>query len=144
VNSVDVSRQVAAFFRSHKAPLTAMTRRQSALLEMASVVAAVRHYEASGGVPTPACLQKGKYRLKTSSRGYPWNFSHFELQTVDESFEVHSNMAVKGADSLDDGCYVVDVAVVRAGSIPAKAEANWASVANDQLLTFVEAKKLVI
>lgn len=61
------------------------------------------------------------------------------------SFEIHGNLAVAGAYGADDAVYVVDVAVVTAGHVPQqKPEAGWRRADNEQLVTLIESKALVI
>jgi hypothetical protein len=60
--------------------------------------------------------------------------------------EIHNNLKALGAyHHLDSAAYVIDVGVVEAGSVPiAKGNAPWLGLPNDRLITFIEAKAIVI
>ena len=141
----EVRRRLTRFFQARSTILENLARREHQLLELLSLTAVVRHYEAGGFRTIPQNLRAGRFRVKLSSKGYPWNFSYFELIRDGEVFEIRANIAVHGASTEDDGCYVVDVGVVQSGVIPTSRpkDAMWV-VGNEALLTFVEAKDLVI
>jgi hypothetical protein len=82
--------------------------------------------------------------VKVTARGHPWNFSYFSAGKGRTEVEVHVNLAVRGAGRKDPGYYVVDIAIVRTDSVPRSATKDWKGIDNEALITFVEAKKLVI
>jgi hypothetical protein len=92
----------------------------------------------------PVGLRGREFVVKRSSRGYPWNFSHYRAAKGGRVFEIHANLSVQSAYRLDDGYYVVDVAVVRSGAINARLGKKFVGVANAKLVTFIESKALVV
>jgi hypothetical protein len=117
---------------------------QTKLLELGAVTGLAEHYKAQGckaRVENP----KGKksFVVKTSTRGFPWNFSRIVIEKESALCELHMNLMVRGAH--DDGVYCVDIGITEPGSIPtAKPKAEWDSLDNPNLITFAEVKKLVI
>jgi len=131
------------------------------VFEAACFVIFARHYEEIGYRLEPRNLLEGKFRFRYSTAGYPWNFSFFAVlsrepkdndRTCDVLFELHHNQKVAGAwlhtvEGDDKALFAVDIAVVRAGSLPnlpyghkRTDEPYW--VENESLITFGEAKKL--
>lgn len=83
--------------------------------------------------------------MKLGSRGYPWNFSWFTCEGRGKTFELHSNLSVYSEYRRDNGVYVVDVGVAKGGVLPRSAPSSgWRAVENQHLVTFAEAKALVI
>lgn len=119
-------------------------KKRSALLEHAALLLAVERYAAAGYGVVPQNLMRSElFRAKTNSSGHPWNFSWYEVSRGDRSFELLTNAKVAG-DFRDGGTYVVDVAVLTAGSI-ARARRQGGAFAgfdNGQLMTFIESKSL--
>jgi hypothetical protein len=137
---------VRALARRHKTTFETLVKKRSALLEYAALLLAVERYAAAGYTVATRNLVQGKlFRIKTTSSGYPWNFSWYEVRRDDVSFELLTNAKVAG-DFADSGTYVVDVAVIQAGSITeAKGQGKWfAGFSNGQLKTFVESKALAV
>lgn len=64
------------------------------------------------------------------------------------SFEIHTNLPVSDAIGTPGARYVVDVAVAEPGEIPQakpeKGEASFEALDNLNLITFIEAKSLVV
>lgn len=88
--------------------------------------------------------KKGLFHAKLTSNGHPYNFSWFECERDSTTAEIHSNLAVAGAHK-DGAIYVVDVAVVKGNKVPhAKPKKKWKCLANSDLITFAEVKKLNI
>jgi hypothetical protein len=116
---------------------------QTKLLELASVTGVVQHFKSLGFEATVSNPSGTTFRVKTSTRGLPWNFSSFSVQRGNEKLEVHMNLSVRSA--RDEGIYCVDVAVTAAGAVvrPPKGD-KWVCIDNESLITFAEAKKLVI
>jgi hypothetical protein len=133
------------FIRGHKTEFEALSSQGSHLLEIAGLVVASEHYGRNGYTTRVDNLFSGRFRVKTGSRGYPHNFSWFVCERDSQKFEIHSNLAVRGHYGKDDGIYVVDVGVIKSGAIGTLTE--WRknnSVLNENVETFLEAKKLVV
>jgi hypothetical protein len=118
---------------------------QTQLLELGAVTLTSEHYRLNGYTVTVNNLVEGRFRVKLSARGYPWNYSWFTVSRGDVRFEIHTNVAVESAHG-DDGVYVVDVGVCIADRIPRSRplQGKWTALDNHDLATFVEAKKLVV
>jgi hypothetical protein len=144
VNWDNAARALARFFKRHRSALEMVPSRESQLLELASLMATVEHYRQQGYDVAPRNTPRGRLRIKVSASGYPWNFSYFSAHGKGSDVELHVNLAVRGASPRDPGYYVVDIAVVKTGRVPTTRSEDWTGVANDALVTFVEAKKLVI
>ena len=138
------ARSLASFFRRNHAALERLPTRQSQLLELAALMAAAEHYRLIGFIVEPDRLFAGRLRVKTSSRGYAWNFSFLRASSAKLTVDIHANLPVHGASRRDPGVYVVDIGVVRHGSVPDAAHGDWNGLKNRDLVTFVEAKRLVI
>lgn len=130
--------------RNHAEAFAAIGSNQSKLLELASIAGFAEHYKANGfTVTVKNPKQKRYFAVKTSTRGDPWNFSHFVAVNGQETVEIHMNLKVRSAH--DQGVYCVDVGIARAGAIPqAKGATKWDCLPNPDLISFGEAKKLVV
>lgn len=139
-----VQAAIKRVIRRHAEAFDAIGSNQSKLLELASITGFAEHYRAKNfevKVQNPSA--KKFFAVKTSTNGDPWNFSYFRATSGAESVELHMNLKVRSAH--DQGVYCVDVGVVRADAIPkAKPEAKWVCLPNEDLVTFGEAKKLVV
>ena len=85
------------------------------------LLASVEHYRRAGY--TVRIRNPGKqpiFKVKTSTRGHPANFSSLEISRQTDRFEIHMNLLVQSA--RDDGIYCVDTAVARPDCIPKKKE----------------------
>ena len=134
-----------AFAKRYKTELNRLGARKSQLLEIGALAVCADHYRREGYDVTPTNLQKGYFRVKLGSRGYPWNFSWFECERGEEKIEIHANLSVYSAYGEDDGVYVVDVGVARDGAVPRSKPRNvWRGVKNQYVITFAEAKYLVV
>ncbi|WP_338825149.1 hypothetical protein MHOCP_07030 [Moorella humiferrea] len=140
-----VANALISFIKKYKTEFYQMSSRHSQILEMAALMIAAEHYRMQGYNVTPKNLFETQFKVKTTARGYPWNFSWFEVSKKGNCFEIHSNLPVTGAYGKDGGIYVVDVGVTEGGVIPQKKpKSDWESVPNEHLITFIEAKKIVI
>lgn len=133
------------FAKRYSTELHRLSSRKSQLLEIGSLAVCAEHYRLAGYNVIATNLQRGSFKVKLGSRGYPWNFSWFECERREKTFEIHSNLSVYSAYRKDDGVYVVDVGVAQGGAIPRSAPTNgWRAVENQFLVTFAEAKHLVV
>lgn len=129
----------------HQNVLRNVALTQTQTLELAAAIAAVQHYESqSFSIVFVNPKSAGKdFRVKTSTRGHPTNFSHVQVSQGGLTWEIHINLMVKSAH--DEGVYCVDVGIVRADSIskPTKGQ-RFEGVANADVFSLIEAKKLVV
>ena len=145
MDAPEARRRIAKFFRTRSAAVEKLVRREPQLLELLAMTAVVTHYETAGFDVRPANLKAGRFRVKLATKARPENFSHFVAHKDDTSIEIHSNVAIRGSSTVDQGQYVVDVGVIRSGSLPrGVARGVVAAAPNDALFTFAEVKKLVI
>lgn len=108
------------------------------------MVGVVQHYRALGyntSIQNPTGTQE--FRVKLSTRGHPADYSHVVCERGAAVFELHSNLSVFGG--RDAGIYCVDVAIVNSGVVPTKKSKKGSdTLKNSELISFAEAKKLVI
>lgn len=108
------------------------------------MVGVVQHYRAFGyeiSIQNPTGTQE--FRVKLSTRGHPADYSHVVCERGTSVCELHSNLSVFGG--RDSGIYCVDVAVVNLGAVPTKkSKKGLETLKNSELISFAEAKKLVI
>lgn len=108
------------------------------------MVGVVQHYRAYGyntSIQNPTGTQE--FRVKLSTRGHPADYSHVVCERGASVFELHSNLSVLGG--RDSGIYCVDVAIVNPGVVPTvKSKKGSDALKNSELISFAEAKKLVI
>jgi hypothetical protein len=139
-----VRNAIRAVIRTHKQVFAYIGTSQTKLLELGAISAFAEHYKANG-FSVKAIHPKGKsyFAVKTSTRGDPWNFSRFTATKNNKTIELHMNVLVRSAH--DRGIYCVDVGVVKDHAIPAeKPKKKWRCLKNSDLVTFGEAKKLVV
>jgi hypothetical protein len=140
-----LTKALGAFIGSHKTQFSKIGQRDSQILELGALTVAAKHYETKGYTVSAQNLQAKEFRVKTGSRGHPWNFSWFLAVRDGLAIEIHGNLAVQGAYRKDDARYVVDVAVAPAGVVPrSKPSSVWNQISNQDLITFMEAKALVV
>ncbi len=146
VDIKDIANALATFIVGHQTEFTRLSARRSQLLEVGALSMAAEHYTHNGYDVEPRNLVQREFRVKQTTRGLPWNFSWFAASRGSEQLEIHANLPVQDAVGTDGAQYVVDVAVIRAGSLPTTkpTRAGWARSPNDQVVTFIEAKALVI
>ena len=142
MNEAAVRLGLSELASNHSVTLARFGNRQSQLLEVAGLLTAAQHYRVMGYDVEPRNLQGGLFRSKVTTSPYPQRYSYFEVARNDASFEIHSNMPVKGAYPLPTAAYVVDVAVIRSGLLP---PANVrCTIESSALITFAEIKSLVV
>lgn len=143
-----ISKSLRRFVRSHNAEFQKLTGRQSQLLEVGAFLSVAKHYEWIGYEVRLHNPQRSQIRVKLGTRGHPWNFSRFEVYGDGRRFEIHTNLPVIDAAGTPGARYVVDVAVVKSNQIPTSAPARrqpgFETLDNGDLITFLEAKSLVI
>lgn len=147
MNVTAIKNQLRRFIKRYNTQFDNMGKRQSQLLELSALVIATQHYRKSGYQIVAKNLRAGEFRVKTGAPGKPFNFSWFEAKKNDDVIiEIHANFPIKSYYTLDNGIYVVDVGVIKAGHLPQtkRDKKDWKAMENDKLLTFIEAKKLVI
>lgn len=135
---------ITSFARRNSVILSEIPRRQSALLELAAITGVQEHYRSNGFTVNVVNRRSPRvFRIKTSTRGDPWDYSHIVLKNAALEAELHMNLAVTGAH--DAGRYCVDVAIVKPGAVPARRpRRSWTSLSNSDLLSFAEVKRLVV
>ncbi len=136
--------QLKGLVKHHREVFSEIPSRRSALLELAAFVGVREHYRSNGfEVETVNPGASAVLKLKTFSRGHPWNYSRAVLTKGRLCAEVHSNLMTEGAHGA--GQYCVDVGICRVGRVPAaKPRRGWRSLGNKDLLSFVEVKSLMI
>lgn len=143
-----ISGSLRGFVRSHNAEFQKLTKRQSQLLEVGAFLVAAKHYELTGYEVELKNPRGNRMRVKLTTNGHPWNFSHFEIALDGKRFEIHTNLPVEDATQTPGARYVVDVAIATAGSVPAAHagadEEKFVALKNEHLVTFIEAKSLVV
>jgi hypothetical protein len=144
MNADNVSNAIRLFVRQHRTALDFLNARQTQLLEIGAMVGVVQHYRAYGyntSIQNPAGT--GEFRVKLSTRGHPADYSHVVCERGTTVCELHSNLSVFGGRAA--GVYCVDVAIVNSGVVPtAKGKTASQPLQNSDLISFAEAKKLVI
>ena len=145
MDTTTVRDALVAFAKGYNTELFRLSASKSQLLEIGSLAMCAEHYRLAGYEVSPNNLQNEVFRVKLGSRGYPWNFSWFECVRGGEIVELHSNLSVYSEYRMDDGVYVVDVGVCKGSVVPrSKPSKRWYAVENQSLVTFVEAKSIVI
>jgi hypothetical protein len=143
----EISASLRKFVRSHHGQFQGLSERKSQLLEIGALMIAAQHYELSG-YDVDLHNPKGRdIRVKLGTRGDPWNFSYFEVRRGARRFEIHTNLPVEDAVGTEGARYVADVVVVPARKVPRKrpkGDEKWFALPNADLVTFIEAKSLVI
>ncbi|HEY4214468.1 MAG TPA: hypothetical protein VGM84_23535 [Steroidobacteraceae bacterium] len=114
-------------------------------MELAAFVATEQQYRL-GGARTQMVHPSGRtLKVKTFTRGHPSLFTRIEVDKGRRSWEVHMNLAVRGA--YGDGIFCVDIGVARSGAVPQqkpKKGDKWVACLNRDLITLAEVKKLAI
>lgn len=131
---------IKSVISQHYEALQDIAGSQTKLLELASATGIVQHFRTIGYLIEVKNPKGNAFRVKTSTRGRPLNFSFFVVSSNKYSLEVHINLPVRSA--RDEGIYCVDVAVILPGSIGSNPD--WKCVENTSLITFAEAKKLTV
>jgi hypothetical protein len=143
-----ISKSLRGFVRSHNAEFQKLTRRQSQLLEVGAFLVAAKHYELAGYEVDLKNPRGKRMKVKLTTNGHPWNFSRFEIALDSRRFEIHTNLPVEDAAQTPGARYVVDVAVTASGCVPTAPpdpdEERFVALPNEHLVTFIEAKALVV
>jgi hypothetical protein len=144
INSIKTS--LNAFIGQYYTQFQRLSRSESQLLEIGALMMTAEHYKRRGFLVRPENKIRNRFKLKVTARGKPFNFSWYSASKDGVKVEIHGNLSVRGAYGKDEGVYVVDVGVVVADTLPTspKEKKQWRAMANCNLVTFVEAKKLVI
>lgn len=140
-----VQQSIRKFLKKHKQTFFTISSNQSKALELAVTVGVSEHYRSTGYTIRVVNPKKtpNTFVVKTSTRGNPWNFTHLEFERNGVVYEGHMNLMVEGAH--DEGRYCVDFGLTKIGCVPEKATKEaWVAVKNGDLITFAEAKKLVV
>jgi len=140
----EVEKAIKRVIRRHRRAFEIIGSSQTKLLELGAIAGVAEHYKAFG-YTARVVNPKGRrsFIVKTSTRGFPWNFSRIVIEDQAAICELHMNVMVHGAHGV--GIYCVDVGVVTPGAIPAaRTKDPWLAVENAQLITFAEVKKLVV
>ena len=140
----EVRKTVQRVIAKHRRAFAVIGTSQTKLLELGAIAGIAEHYKSKGCTPR-VVNPKGKrsFVVKTSTRGFPWNFSRIVIERESPLCELHMNVMVTGAHGI--GTYCVDVGVVVPSSIPTeKPDKDWNSLDNACLISFAEVKKLVI
>jgi hypothetical protein len=142
MNVAAVKAAVTAFARNNRVAFSRLSGRQSQILELGAFVGTAQHFKAAG-FALQFHSSGSRFRLKTSTRGHPSDYSRIVCSRGDLRVELHSNVSARGAH--DAGIYCVDVGIVRCGAIPLiRPSGKWVAVANSDLVSFVEVKRLVV
>lgn len=144
MNVNEIKRAIRRIIKRHKSAFDFIGTSQTKLLELGAITGMAEHYKSRGYTPR-VVNPKGKrsFIVKTSTRGYPWNFSKIIIEKEAVFCELHMNVVVEGAHGV--GTYCVDVGVIEPGSLPFENPTDgWVSLENTKLITFAEVKKLVI
>ena len=140
-----VHKAIRRFLEKNRQTFSAIDSNQSKALELAAAVGIAEHYRSNGyeiSIVNPKSRPR-EFVVKTSTRGYPWNFSHIRLQRGEDEFHAHMNLMV--ASAHDEGVYCVDVGITLPGKVPEQgARGDWNHLGNRGLVTFAEVKKLVV
>jgi hypothetical protein len=140
----ELKKAIKSVIKNHAQAFKDIGSSQPKLLELAAITGFAQHYESHGYIVTVVNPKAKKgFAVKTSTRGYPWNFSRIAAVREAETVELHMNLMVRSAH--DDGIYCVDVGVVKHDSVPGeKPKGGWKCLGNSDLITFAEVKKLVV
>lgn len=147
VDAEEIAKSLRRFVQRYNTEFQKLSTRKSQLLEIGALMIAAQHYDLSGYDVHVRNLRKGQIRVKLGTRGDPWNFSWFEASKNGRSFEIHTNLPVADALATKGAKYVADVVVVPGDVVPhekPQAGQKWEMLANSDLITFIEAKALVI
>jgi hypothetical protein len=144
INSVVTG--LKSFIGQYHTQFVRLARSESQLLEIGALMLAAEHYRRQGFDVHVVNKVSNRFKLKVSARGKPFNFSWYRVSKNSMSVEIHGNLPVGSAYRRDEGIYAVDVGIAEADKLPtdAKQRKKWKSMNNNHLITFIEAKKLVV
>jgi hypothetical protein len=139
----NLQRSLTRLIAQHHVEFETLGRRETQALEVGALVLAVEHYRRAGYTSRANNLSNNAFKMKLSSSGNSSNFSWYEVERDGRKYEIHANLPVASATDQDEGVYVVDVGITRSGAVP-RAVRRGFRVDNDKLVSFIEAKKLVV
>lgn len=143
MNVAKVADRIDQFVSQNSGLLREIPTIQSQVLELAVAVAAAEHYETFKYEVEFVNPKRGQeFVVKSTSRGQPWKYSRILVRRGASEFEIHMNLSVRSA--RDSGIYCLDLAVTPMGAVPVQRDPNWKCLPNASLITFGEAKKLVV
>lgn len=139
-----IKSNVRLLAQRERVTLAGLPRLAHKLLELATLVLAVEHYRRRGYLVSAVNLTSGAFVFKASG-GRILNTSWFVCKRGEVSRSLFSNVQVQGAFSPHYGLYDVDVAIVDSAVDLARVEngAGWLSISDEELISFIEAKRLV-
>lgn len=142
-----VTDALTKFADTHEQVLAGFPQRETQLLELAAMTLVSIHYERAGYAVRPSNVDAtGAFRMKRGTNGHPANFSWWTAERGEDCYEIHANLPVESNYADDEGIYVVDVSVIRGGSLKQlrRVDARRVVLPNELLITFAEVKKLVV
>ena len=125
MNIPEVEAAIKRVIRKHRDAFLQIGSSQPRLLELAAITGMAEHYK-SCGYSIKVVNPKGErsFTVKTSTRGFPWNFSRIVADKDGATVELHMNLMVRSAH--DEGVYCVDIGVTSVGAVPTeKSDARW-------------------
>jgi hypothetical protein len=140
-----IQQALREFTQKHRATFSMVAARQSPLLELAAIVGVDLHYRSNGYSSVIRSPEgSGTFVVKISTRGHPSRYSSITFEKDGQAAEAQMNLLVRGA--RDEGIYCVDVGIVEPGVVPENVskKEKWVCVPNNSLLSFAEAKRLVV
>lgn len=141
----EIKKSIKRVIKKHRVAFQVIGASQTKLLELGAISGIAEHYASRDYLPV-VVNPKGRnaFVVKTSTRGFPWNFSRIEIHKKRRMLcELHMNVMVGGAHGV--GTYCVDVGIVKPRAMPtARPKDEWKNLDNSQLITFAEVKKLVV
>lgn len=140
-----IKEELVKFIKKYKSNFDSFGKRQSQLFELAALVLTAEHYRLKNYEIQPKQLFNKKFKVKTSARGYPKNFSYPEGQNGNTVIEMHANLPVQSYYEKDEGIYVVYVGIIEKDSITKINKTRTIYFTpNKNLIIFLEVKKIVI
>ena len=143
----EIGKSLREFVRTYNAQFQRLSTRKSQLLEIGALMIAAQHYDLSGYDVNLENTRGKHIRVKLTTNGDPWNFSRFKVSKGSRCFEIHMNLPVADAFSTKGARYVADIVVVPYGVVPRVRPSKgpkWKVLPRNKLITFIEAKALVI
>lgn len=144
MNSTAVEAFVKRLIRSYGSVFRQINNHQPALLELAVFLGTKEHYRSKDYQTAIVNPRAGGFVVKTKTQGHPSKYSYLKMSKDGCEFEAHMNVAVRSAH--DKGIYCVDIAITKAGVLPRRVDTTnkWVCLSNQELVTFVETKKLPV
>src|SRR6266516_2492965 len=147
VNRVDVDaikRELSRFVTRHRAAREEVSQRQSQFLEIGAMAFVAEHYRKKNYTVEARGLDSSQlFHFKLGSQGNPAHYSWFTCRRGYAEVDVYLNLPVLGS-YVDGVVYVVDVGVIRGGSLSERREGEPLAVRNRDLITFAEVKNFRI